>query len=236
MTSPTSIGQAFAARSGWPRLGSAEGWPTRPDVPAQAQQCSAGFFRLNFSPDKTEAGAEGCERGHGRRPVGPPDTGRHRARGASSLQRAAPADPARATPPLGNGAVDWLLRRPEDRTAALGGGHQHGRASNANSTGLGRPGAGRQRAQAAPAVARRLTWVARPAESAATAPATARARGWPTRPGAIAYDPGRRSTSRARPTASSADDAGLPVWVGPVAVGGLLGVAGVATYLRRRTS
>ncbi len=41
------------------------------------------------------------------------------------------------------------------------------------------------------------------------------------------------------PTASdpsaSADDSALPVWVGPVAVGGLLGVAAVATYLRRRT-
>lgn len=35
---------------------------------------------------------------------------------------------------------------------------------------------------------------------------------------------------------TSADDSALPVWVGPVAVGGLLGVAGVATYLRRRTS
>lgn len=35
---------------------------------------------------------------------------------------------------------------------------------------------------------------------------------------------------------ASGDDSALPVWVGPAAVGGLLGVAGVATYLRRRTS
>lgn len=34
----------------------------------------------------------------------------------------------------------------------------------------------------------------------------------------------------------NADESALPVWVGPVAVGGLLGVAGVATYLRRRTA
>ncbi len=48
--------------------------------------------------------------------------------------------------------------------------------------------------------------------------------------------PSDETTPLAAEPASSADDAGLPVWVGPVAVGGLLGVAGVATYLRRRTS
>ena len=35
---------------------------------------------------------------------------------------------------------------------------------------------------------------------------------------------------------ASGDDSALPVWVGPTAVGGLLAVAGVATYLRRRMS
>lgn len=35
---------------------------------------------------------------------------------------------------------------------------------------------------------------------------------------------------------ASGDDSALPMWVGPAAVGGLLGVAGVATYLRRRAS
>lgn len=37
----------------------------------------------------------------------------------------------------------------------------------------------------------------------------------------------------AEPPASGADS-GLPVWVGPAAIGALLAVAGVATYLRRR--
>jgi len=35
---------------------------------------------------------------------------------------------------------------------------------------------------------------------------------------------------------ASGDDSALPVWVGPTAVGGLLAVAGAATYLRRRMS
>ena len=35
---------------------------------------------------------------------------------------------------------------------------------------------------------------------------------------------------------SSASDAGLPVWVGPTAVGALLAAAGVAAYLRRRAA
>lgn len=35
---------------------------------------------------------------------------------------------------------------------------------------------------------------------------------------------------------ASGDDSALPVWVGPTAVAGLLAVAGVATYLRRRAS
>ncbi len=39
----------------------------------------------------------------------------------------------------------------------------------------------------------------------------------------------------AEPPAAS-DDSALPVWVGPTAVGGVLGLAGLATYLRRRAS
>ena len=35
---------------------------------------------------------------------------------------------------------------------------------------------------------------------------------------------------------ASRDDSALPVWIGPTAVGGLLGVAGLATYLRRRAT
>lgn len=42
------------------------------------------------------------------------------------------------------------------------------------------------------------------------------------------------ATPAASDPAAGSDDSALPVWVGPVAVGGLLGVAGVATYLRRR--
>lgn len=43
------------------------------------------------------------------------------------------------------------------------------------------------------------------------------------------------STTAAEPPAGAGDE-GLPVWVGPSAAGGALGIAGLAAYLRRRTA
>jgi len=45
--------------------------------------------------------------------------------------------------------------------------------------------------------------------------------------------PSEDAATVADPLASS-DDSALPVWIGPTAVGGTLGVAGLAAYLRRR--
>jgi hypothetical protein len=53
-------------------------------------------------------------------------------------------------------------------------------------------------------------------------------------PGSSATPEADASTSAAEPPADAGGD-GLPVWVGPSAAAGALGVAGLAAYLRRRT-
>lgn len=142
------VGQALAARGL-----SAAGWPGAPDVVRflLRQQCSAGYFRLNFAP--RTAARQSCDAGDPRS-TSVPDTD---ATALAVLSLQAIENPSTRVQTAIADAVRWLKRHQKDN-GSFGGGPTTA-ASNANSTGLAAWALGQAHACAAAADAAR--WVKR---------------------------------------------------------------------------
>jgi len=170
-----SIGQAFAARAL-----SAEGSPLADEVTAFLldQQCAAGFFRLDFTKDKTTA-AQSCDEA--------PSTGTPSAdTTALVLQQLAAIDEpdADVTAALTRGAA-WLKSQQRG-----GGAFTDGGAINANTTGLAGWTLGLLGEDAAAA---RAAHVLRSLQAATLAPCLGGLEG---DEGAVALDPGTLAAAR----------------------------------------
>jgi hypothetical protein len=94
-----------------------------------AQQCTSGYFRLNFTADKT-ADDQTCDGGR-RKSTSAPDTD---ATALAVLSLLEDATPSRTVTRAVNRAVAWLVKRQGDN-GSFGGGKST-EAPNANSTGL----------------------------------------------------------------------------------------------------